>query len=157
TTTLTTDNANPTSNNQTLNLTATVTAASGTPAGTVQFYDNTLPLGAPVALNGSGVATLAVKTARVQAVTIKSASQTTSAGTTTVTITTDANTPFTVGQSVTIEAIATGATLIAGGYSGGYNGTFTVASVSRTTFTYVNNSAAGLPTDNVGGVAVGRG
>src|SRR5262249_8281307 len=58
TTTVTSDNANPGSNNQTLNLTATVTPTSGTATGSVQFYDGSVPIGSPVNLNGSGVATL---------------------------------------------------------------------------------------------------
>src|SRR5262249_12918362 len=64
TTTVTSDNANPASNNQTFNLTATVTPSSGpTPAGTVQFYDGSLAIGNPVTLNGSGAANLQVTTA----------------------------------------------------------------------------------------------
>ncbi|WP_084770530.1 ice-binding family protein [Streptomyces sp. MOE7] len=42
-------------------LTATVTAASGTPTGTVTFFDGATPLGS-APLNGSGVATLTVST-----------------------------------------------------------------------------------------------
>ncbi|TSB32070.1 Ig-like domain repeat protein [Streptomyces benahoarensis] len=46
---------------QTKILTATVTALSGTPAGTVSFFDGVTPLGTS-ALNGSGVATLPIST-----------------------------------------------------------------------------------------------
>jgi hypothetical protein len=47
-------------------LTATVTSPGGVPTGSVQFYDDLLPIGAPVPLTG-GVATVTVSTALVQA------------------------------------------------------------------------------------------
>jgi hypothetical protein len=50
--------ANPSDFGQTVTFTATVTSTAGTPAGNVQFKDNGTNLGATVALNGSGVATL---------------------------------------------------------------------------------------------------
>jgi hypothetical protein len=160
TTTVTSDNANPLAKNQLIHLSAAVAASSGTPAGTVQFYDGTLAIGAPVTLNGSGVATLTVNTSPVLSVTIKGASQVTSSGLTTVTITTDTTSPFQVGQVVTVEGIATGgspANAVLGGYSGGYDGTFTIASVIGATFTYLDQAAVGLATDTVGGMAVGGG
>lgn len=50
---------NPSSVGQSVTFTATVTSASGTPTGTVQFKDGGTNLGAAQALNGSGVATFA--------------------------------------------------------------------------------------------------
>ena len=47
---------NPSDLNQSVTFTATVTSGAGTPTGTVQFKDNATNLGAPVALNASGVA-----------------------------------------------------------------------------------------------------
>jgi hypothetical protein len=59
TTTSVTSNADPSVFGQPVTFTATVTTAGlGTPSGIVQFKDNGNNLGAPVALNGSGVATL---------------------------------------------------------------------------------------------------
>jgi hypothetical protein len=59
TTTSVTSNADPSVFGQNVTFTATVTTAGlGTPSGNVQFKDNGNNLGAPVALNGSGVATL---------------------------------------------------------------------------------------------------
>jgi len=49
---------NPSDLNQSVTFTATVTSGAGTPTGTVQFKDNATNLGAPVALNASGVAQL---------------------------------------------------------------------------------------------------
>ena len=115
--------------------------ASGTPTGTVQFYDNTLALGGPVTLNGSGVATLTVSTTLVQSVTISSASANASG---VVTITTDANNPMTVGESVVIEGITTTA----------FNGAYTVTGVSGNTFTYQGNFHRAA-TDTKGGLAIG--
>ncbi len=60
-TTVATSGANPSVIGQSVTFTATVTAAppgSGVPSGNVQFMDGANPLGGPVALNGSGVATL---------------------------------------------------------------------------------------------------
>src|SRR5207245_10373 len=53
-----TSSVNPSDSGQSVTFTATVTSAAGTPTGTVQFKDNGSNLGAPVALNGSGVAML---------------------------------------------------------------------------------------------------
>jgi hypothetical protein len=50
--------ANPSDFGQTVTFTATVTSSAGTPSGNVQFKDNGTNLGATVALNGSGVATV---------------------------------------------------------------------------------------------------
>lgn len=49
---------NPSDFGQAVTFTATLTSTAGTPAGNVQFKDNGTSLGAPVALNGSGVATV---------------------------------------------------------------------------------------------------
>ena len=49
---------NPSDLGQSVTFTATVTSSGGTPAGNVQFKDNGTNLGAAVALNGSGVATV---------------------------------------------------------------------------------------------------
>jgi large repetitive protein len=148
TTTVTASSANPNAaTGDALTLTATVTSpAGGTPGGTVQFYDDTLPLGGTLNLNGSGVATLTINTTLVQSVTVTSAAQSTDGGgNTTVTITTNANNPMTVGELVTVEGINTQA----------YDGTFTVAAVSGKTFSYADANAAGAPTDTNGGLAIG--
>jgi hypothetical protein len=58
TTTGITSSPNPSTPGQLVTLTATVTATSGTPAGTVEFFDDGNSLGTAT-LNGSGVATLA--------------------------------------------------------------------------------------------------
>ena len=57
TTTTVTSSVNPSDLNQSVTFTATVSGAV-TPTGSVQFKDNGANLGSPVALNGSGVATL---------------------------------------------------------------------------------------------------
>src|SRR6185369_12848813 len=60
TTTNLTSSVNPTVFGQSTTFTATVTTnapGTGTPVGSVQFKDGASNLGAPVALNGSGVAT----------------------------------------------------------------------------------------------------
>jgi hypothetical protein len=49
--------ANPSVFGQAVSFTATVTSGAGTPTGSVQFNVDGSPFGAPVALNGSGVAT----------------------------------------------------------------------------------------------------
>ena len=51
-----TSSNNPSEYAENVTFTATVTSGSGTPTGSVQFKDNGNNLGAPVALNGSGVA-----------------------------------------------------------------------------------------------------
>jgi subtilisin-like proprotein convertase family protein len=62
TTTAVTSSADPSVFGQPITFTATVTANSGIgiPSGSVQFLDGATPIGSPVALNGSGVATLIV-------------------------------------------------------------------------------------------------
>ncbi len=66
--TVTSSNAAPTAApSVTVTYTATVASPGGTPTGTVQFYDNLLPIGSAVTLNGSGVATVTINTALVQA------------------------------------------------------------------------------------------
>ncbi len=47
---------------QNVTFTATVTSGAGTPTGTVQFTDNGANMGAPVALNASGVAQFSIST-----------------------------------------------------------------------------------------------
>ncbi|MEP7213310.1 MAG: Ig-like domain repeat protein [Acidobacteriota bacterium] len=60
TTTSVTSSADPSVFGQSVTFTATVsTAGLGTPSGNVQFFDGATPIGSPVALNASGVATLA--------------------------------------------------------------------------------------------------
>jgi hypothetical protein len=54
-----TSSPNPSTRNQTVTFTATVTASSGTPAGTVKFLDGSTTLGSST-LNSSGVAVLSV-------------------------------------------------------------------------------------------------
>jgi Bacterial Ig-like domain (group 3)/Calx-beta domain/FG-GAP-like repeat len=49
---------NPSDLGQSVTFTATITSNAGTPAGNVQFKDNGTNLGGPLALNGSGVATV---------------------------------------------------------------------------------------------------
>jgi hypothetical protein len=153
TTTVTSNQTNPTAtSNQTVTFTATATSpsASGNYSGSVQFYDNTLALGAPQSISSSGVATLTVPTSVVQSVTVLGASASTSGSTTTVMITTDAAIPAAlVGQQVTVNAVTYAA----------YNGTFTVTAVSGNTFSYVDNVANGAPTipSTVGGTTYAAG
>jgi large repetitive protein len=52
TTVVTTDTTNAADSGASVNLTATVSGVAGTPTGTVQFYDNLLPIGGPVTLSG---------------------------------------------------------------------------------------------------------
>jgi hypothetical protein len=147
TTTVTSSLTNPdATSNQSVTLTATVTSpGSGTFTGTVQFYDNTLALGPAQTISGGGVASVTVPTSQVQSVTVASASASTTGGTTTVTITSDATIPAAlVGGQVTVEALKTKA----------YNGTFTVTAVSGKTFSYVDNAANGAATDSNGGLAI---
>lgn len=66
TTTVTTSNPNPTASGASITLTATVTGSTPVPSGTVQFYDNLLPLGNPIPL-ANGVGTVTVSTALLQA------------------------------------------------------------------------------------------
>jgi hypothetical protein len=141
-TTVTTSAGNPTASPPTtVTLTATMSSPGGTPTGTVEFFDDLLPVGVGT-LNGSGVATATVNTALLQsagAATITNAAETGN----TVTITTSAANGFVVGQVVTIAGIATA----------GYNGSFTIASiVDATDFTYADPTS-GLATDNAGGTA----
>jgi hypothetical protein len=147
TTTVTSNLASPTATtNQSVTLTATVTSpGTGIFTGTVQFYDNTLPLGAAQNISAGGVASVTVQTSLVQSVTVVSASNATVGSTTTVTITTDAVIPAAlVGKQVTVEALKNAA----------YNGTFTVTAVSGKTFSYVDNAAQDAPTDTTGGLAI---
>ncbi len=65
---MTTSNVNPTATpSSTVILSATVTGTGGTPSGSVQFYDNLLPIGSPATLNSSGAGTVTVTTALLQA------------------------------------------------------------------------------------------
>jgi uncharacterized repeat protein (TIGR01451 family) len=57
TTTAVTSSANPSSLNQSVTFTATVSSTAGVPTGTVQFKDGGVNLGSPQPLDGSGVAT----------------------------------------------------------------------------------------------------
>jgi hypothetical protein len=65
TTTVTTSDANPAGAGATVTLTATVAGSVGIPSGTVEFFDNLLPLGGPITL-ANGVATTTVSTALLQ-------------------------------------------------------------------------------------------
>jgi plastocyanin len=100
--------------------TATVTSGAGTPAGNVTFKTDGVDLGAPVALNGAGVATISTSalTAGTHSITAfyggnasfsaseaLAVSQVVKANTTTVIET--SGSPSAVGQSVTFTAIVT--------------------------------------------------
>ncbi|HZS45309.1 MAG TPA: Ig-like domain repeat protein, partial [Blastocatellia bacterium] len=68
-----TSTVNPSVFGQSTTFSTTVTASApgaGTPTGTVQFMDGATPLGSPVTVNGSGVATLAVTSLTVGSHTI---------------------------------------------------------------------------------------
>jgi hypothetical protein len=153
-TTVTSSAANPTaspSTNVTFTAAVTSPSSSTTATGSVQFYDNTEALGAPVNLNGSGVATLTVPTSLFQEVSLLSETETG----TTATITVNANNPFTSGQMVTIAAVAEGSNgQVNGNYSGGYNGTFAVTPVSGHPNQYTFTAPPGLPSGNTGGYVV---
>jgi CSLREA domain-containing protein len=60
-----TSSSNPSDFGQIVTFTATVASFAGTPTGTVQFKDNSTNLGAAVALNASGVATLSISSLSV--------------------------------------------------------------------------------------------
>lgn len=62
TTTAVSSSVNPSSFNQSVTFTATVTSAAGTPTGTVQFKADGTNIGSPQTLNGSGVATFTTST-----------------------------------------------------------------------------------------------
>jgi CSLREA domain-containing protein len=132
TTTTVGSSVNPSVFGQSVMFTATVTAnapGSGTPMGNVQFVIDSVPFGAPVALNGSGQASvsassLSVGTHTVTANYLGNASYNASSGSlsggqvvnqanTTTTITSDAPDPSVVGQAVTVNftvvAVAPGA------------------------------------------------
>lgn len=65
TTVVTTNNTDAADSGASITYTARVVGASTTPTGTVQFYDNLLPIGSPVTLS-SGSATITVSTALTQ-------------------------------------------------------------------------------------------
>jgi hypothetical protein len=72
TTAVTTDNINPNSSGATVHLTATVTSAiAGTITGSVQLFDDLLPIGTPVTISGSNTTgaagTVTVSTAALEA------------------------------------------------------------------------------------------
>ena len=64
TSTALTSSLNPSAYNQSVTFTASVTSSSGTPTGTVTFFDGAVNLGSS-ALNGSGMASLAVSSLSV--------------------------------------------------------------------------------------------
>src|SRR5262249_51159927 len=66
TVTVTTNNTSPTASSVVVRETATVTGDGGVPTGTVQFYVNLLPVGAPVMLDGSGQAFVDITTSLLQ-------------------------------------------------------------------------------------------
>jgi hypothetical protein len=66
TTTVTTNNIDPTASSVVVRETATVTGTGGTPTGTVQFYVDLLPVGSPVTLDGSGQAFVDITTSLLQ-------------------------------------------------------------------------------------------
>ena len=65
--TVTTNNANPANTGASVTETVTVTGSGGTPTGFVQFYDNLVPIGSPVALSG-GTASVSLTTSATQGV-----------------------------------------------------------------------------------------
>jgi uncharacterized repeat protein (TIGR01451 family) len=105
---------------QSVTLTATVSGLNGTPTGTVQFLDDASPIGSPVALDASGVASIATATLSVGAHTLNadysgggpyltttaSEAQTVDKAATTLTIS-DAPDPTGVGVAVTITRTLT--------------------------------------------------
>ena len=154
TTTVTSNLANPTAaTGQALTLTATVSSTvSGTGTGTigsVQFYDDTLLLGqTPTNPTGAypvtnGMATLTLNTSLVQSVTVLQASASTTMGTTTVTLTTDASNPMAVGEYVTVEGLTNSVYNSLGNTNNNY---FQVTAVSGNTFSYVDAAANGAAT-----------
>ena len=126
TTTSVSPSPNPSTYGQSVTFTATVSASSGTPVGTVTFSDGGSPIGT-ASLSG-GVATLTISTLSVGSHTItadypgdttfmasasSTVSQTINQATTTTAITSDAPDPSVVGQAVTfnytVSAVAPGA------------------------------------------------
>jgi hypothetical protein len=58
---VTTSNPSPGPNGDAITITARLTSVAGTPEGTVQFYDNLIPIGVPVVASG-GIATINLTT-----------------------------------------------------------------------------------------------
>jgi hypothetical protein len=117
TTTVLTSDINPSTFGQNVTFTATVSAATGTPTGTVQFSVDGTNVGAPVVLNASGVATFATSTLSIASHTVEalyggSTFHDTSVGTLTqvvgkapsTTALTSSLNPSFLGQSVTLTA-----------------------------------------------------
>jgi len=122
TTTVLGSSLNPSTFGALVTFTATVTGPGGTPTGTVQFKDGAADLGAPAALNGSGVATfatsaLSVASHSVTAVYSGDATYATSTSAvvdqvvdpapTTTTITTDLSAATVVNQGYTVNFTVT--------------------------------------------------
>jgi hypothetical protein len=114
TTTVVTAQPNPAQVGATVTLTATVTAASGTPAGTVQFEVGGTAIGAPVAVNGSGVAstttTFAATGAQAVTAAFTPADTTAFASSTSAPVTENvsATNPNSAGELITVTVAPTG-------------------------------------------------
>jgi hypothetical protein len=125
TTTTLTSTPNPSTTGQAVTLSATVTAATGVPTGTVTFRDGSTVLGAATLVNGSAsmsVSTLAVGTRPLTALyggsatflpstsaVVTQAVNAPGAAATTTTLTSTPN-PSTTGQAVSLSATVTAAT-----------------------------------------------
>jgi len=116
TTTTVTSSVNPSVFNQPVTLTATVTSTTGTPSGTVTFYEGSLALGTAILANGSGdltISNLSVGSHSISATYAGDSShggsnspfivQTTSQATTTTTVVSSKN-PQLIGQPITFTA-----------------------------------------------------
>jgi len=161
TTTTLTSSANPSTSGTSVTFTATVAAVSpgsGTPTGSVTFMaDGTTITGSPVTLNSSGVATIATSnltagTHSITAVYSGDTNFTTSTGTLTQTVTSQAvpaitsaaSTTFTVGTAGSFTVTATGAPTPTLSESG--------TLPSGVTFDATTAELSGTPASNTGGV-----
>lgn len=119
-----TSSVNPSTFGQSVTFTATVTGSGDTPTGTVQFKDDATNLGGPVALNGSGVATLGTSALSVASHPITAVysgdgtyststssivNQVVDAAATTTTISTDLSVATVVNESYTVDFSVTSA------------------------------------------------
>ncbi len=134
-------------------LTATVSSASGTPGGTVQFYNGGVAIGGPVALNASGQATLPTSAlpAGHDSLTVKYPAQGNygpSSGATTENIT-PASTTTTVAANPTKTSVGNSVTLTATVTSNGNP----VTTTGTVTFSWSGGSCSGTVNASTGQAA----
>ncbi|MGA3210889.1 MAG: Ig-like domain repeat protein [Terriglobales bacterium] len=160
TTTVLTTSPNPSIVGQAITMTATVTASTGTPTGTVTFYNGASAIGTPQTLSGSGVATLGYSglpagTDSLTAVyngsgafagsSSAAVAQVVNMATTSTALTTSPN-PSTQGQAVTMTATVTCSSGMPTGTASIYNGATAIGTPQTLSGSGVATlSYAGLP------------